>query len=142
MTEQVLVCVKGRQTIDGETQEAPELITTGTYSRDALAHRLVYEEVLGENGETTENELLFTESKAELKKEGEVQAHLIFEEGKKNLSYYQTPYGQISIEMVTNAVEIDLQEEEINVHLDYAMTMNEQMHTEFDLGICIRAKES
>lgn len=141
MTEQVLVCVKGRQMTDGEMQEAPELITTGTYSRDALAHRLVYEEMLGENGVTTENELLFTESKAELKKEGEVQAHLIFEEGKKNLTCYQTPYGQISIEMITNAVEIDLREEEITVHLDYGMTMNEQVHTEFDLDINIRARE-
>lgn len=141
MTEHVLVTVAGRQTMDGETVLTPELVTTGTYSRDALAHRVAYDETAGEDGTLTQNELLFTSETAELKKEGEVQAHLIFQAGRKNLTVYETPYGSIPMEMQTHAVDVRLEEEEIALRLTYSMCMDEKAFSEFDLDIRITPNE-
>lgn len=143
MTEQVLVSIKSLQVMeDGEAQEAPELITTGSYSFDNQVHQVVYEEQLSDSGEITTNWLTFSEGTVDLQREGEVQTHMLFEKGKKNLSFYETPYGSVSVEMTASEVEITCQEENIHILLDYDLTMNEEPVAGCTLNIDIRSQQA
>lgn len=142
MTEQVIVSIQGMQMMDDEAGASPELITTGTYSFENQIHQVVFEEQLSESEEITTDWLTFTEEKVELKKEGEVQTHMIFEKGKKNLSFYDTPYGSVSVEMTASEVEVTCKEDEISIILEYSLTMNEEPVAECALNIGIRSKQA
>ena len=41
-----------------------------------------------------------TENALEVRKRGLIDVHMIFEEDKKNISFYHTPYGMINV-MIT-----------------------------------------
>ena len=51
---------------------------------------------------------------------------MVFEQGKKNMTFYSTPFG--TLQMGIAATGLELQEEEDNIHLkvDYALDMNEE----------------
>lgn len=142
MTEQVIVSIQGMQMMEDEAGASPELITTGTYSFENQIHQVVFEEQLSESQQITTDWLTFSEDKVELKKEGEVQTHMIFEKGKKNLSFYDTPYGSVSVEMTASEVEILCKEDEISIVLEYSLAMNEQPVAECALNIGIRAQQT
>ncbi len=140
MTEQVLITIRGMQVMDEEAAPSPELITTGTYSlADDNVHQVVYQEHLEEEGETVTNCLMFSGDKVELKKNGGVETHLVFEKGKRNLTCYQTPYGSLSVEMTARKVEIARGENEIQISLEYGLAMNQQDMAECMLNISIQS---
>lgn len=140
MTEQVIVSIQGMQIMDEEAGASPELITTGVYSFENDIHQVVYEERLSDSDQITTNWLTFSDDKVELKKEGEAQTYMIFEKGKKNLSFYETPYGSVSVEMTASEVEITCEEDEIQILLEYSLAMNEQPVADCALNIGVRSK--
>ncbi len=142
MREQILISVSGLQVVDGEAIPTPELITTGTYTmEEEQLHRIVYEEQLDGSDEITVNELLFSDSKVELKKEGQVQSHLIFEEGKTNLTFYHTPFGTVSVALTADRVKIRRERQKMDIQLEYGIAMNEQHLGECSLNIHIWPQE-
>lgn len=139
MTDRVLISIRGMQVVHDEPVEMPELMTTGTYRLSEQVHQVIYKEQLDDSEEMTTNELLFSEDKVELKKDGQVQTHLIFEKGKKNLTFYHTPYGAMTVEMTANEVEVCDRPDEISIHLEYALAMNEEHMADCALQIQIGA---
>ena len=63
----------------------------------------------------------------EVRKKGVVNVHMVFEQGKKNMTYYTTPYG--TIEMGIAATNLNLQESDggLDMKVDYALDMNQDM---------------
>lgn len=142
MTEQVLLTIQGKQVLENETADMPELITTGTYSLDDNVHQVIYEEQLSGDDQVTVNRLSFYDGKVELKKDGEVHMHMLFEKGKKNLSFYNTPYGAVAVEMDAREVEVHTSGEQIQIRLEYGLTMNEVHSVDCALSIDIRPIEA
>ena len=51
---------------------------------------------------------------------------MIFEKNKKNLTYYQTPYGQMLIGVNTKNMEVNVTDENIGVSVDYELDVNHE----------------
>ena len=138
MTKQVLVKIQGMQVIDGETVPLPELLTTGDYSMEEGIHQIVYEEHLSDSRAVTVNRLAFSDGKAELNKDGEVQMLMVFERGKKNRALYRTPYGDVLVELHAKEVDMEASGQEICLEMEYSLTMNEvhRMDCALKVSIC------
>lgn len=117
MTKDVLITISGLQTPETGEEEPLEMITSGSYYYKNGKHYLLFDEVQeGFEGKITSNRIKITDEALDVRKKGISNAHMVFEKDKKNLSYYETPFGNLLVGI--HARNIELQEEENNIDLD------------------------
>lgn len=130
MTKDVLVSISGlHQDVAAdpaeEENEPIEVVTPGSYYCRNGKHYVIYDEVAEGTPGVTKNQIKITEDKSiEIIKRGNSNSHMIFEKNKKNLTCYQTPYGQMMIGVNTRSMEITVTEKRINVSVDYELDVN------------------
>ena len=143
MQKEVLIHVRGLQMMDAQGDQEPiEIVVAGLYYFRNGSHYLRYEELLDETAEPTINYIKMSEKGLEVSKKGLVNVHMVFEQGKKNMTYYSTPYG--TLQMGIAATGLELQEEEDNIHLkvDYALDMNEEHVADCYLTVQAQSRDS
>lgn len=139
MTKEVLVSVTGLQHQDGETDRT-ETITVGNYYKKDDSHYLFYEEMIEGFSEPVKNRITFSKGQLSVQKNGVIASNMIFEEKKKNLSNYVTPYGNIMVGIDAKKVELKEEERQIKVQVDYAMEVNYEHLADCSLTIDIKEK--
>lgn len=123
MTKDVLVSVKGTQFM-GEENDTIEIITAGTWYEKNGKQYLLYDESIGENGDSTRNTVKVWPDKVEVTKKGLVDSHMIFECGKKHMANYMTPVGLIVLGITTSFMEIKQDEKKLHIAITYSLEMN------------------
>ena len=132
MTKDVLVSISGLHTdiitgMTDEENEAIEVVTPGSYYCRNAKHYVIYDEVMEGMPGTIKNKIKITGTDSlEIMKTGISNAHMIFEKNKKNLTYYQTPYGQMLIGVNTKNMEVNVTDENIGVSVDYELDVNHE----------------
>ncbi len=142
MDKEVLIHVRGLQMMETNTEEEPvEIVVPGQYYFRNGSHYLKYEEILEGYAEPTLNYIKISSKGMEVRKKGVVDVHMVFEQGKKNMTYYTTPYG--TIEMGIAATNLDLKENEdgLNMTVDYALDMNQEHVADCCLAIHAQPKD-
>ncbi|MCI9139418.1 DUF1934 domain-containing protein [bacterium 1XD42-8] len=124
MTKDVLISVKGIQFGTMADDEPLEVISPGEYFKKNGKHYIIYEEVTEGYEGTTLNTYQFQDRSMELTKKGLVNVHMVFEEGRKNLTNYVTPYGTVFVGLKAHSVEVKEKEEEIKLEIQYDLEVN------------------
>jgi len=125
MTKDVLLRVKGLQyELLGQGQGDVETITPAEYYRLDGVHYILFDEVASDSPLPIKNQLKIGEDYLELSKKGAVNVDMIFEEKKKSLSNYSTPFGEVTIGVDTGAVRTTEDEKQILVEVDYRLDVN------------------
>lgn len=141
MTKDVLLSLRGLQfDMSSEDGDKIETITPAEYYKRNDRHYVVYEEAVEGFSESTRNVIKFKNHMLDLTKKGLVNVHMIFEENKKNMTSYATPYGDILIGIDTRSVEMTEEEEQIVVDVDYALEVNYEHLADCRIRIDIRSK--
>ena len=136
MDKEVLIHVRGLQTMDADGEQEPlEIVVPGQYYFRNGSHYLRYEEVMEDFAEPTVNYIKISRKGMEVRKKGVVNVHMVFEQGKKNMTYYTTPYG--TIEMGIAATNLNLQESDggLDMKVDYALDMNQEHVAEMEISL-------
>ena len=142
MEKEVLIHVKGLHMMDTPEGDEPiEIVVPGEYYFRNGSHYLRYEEMLDEQGNPTVNYIKISSRGMEVRKKGQVNTHMVFEQGKKNMTYYSTPYG--TIEMGIAATNLFLEEKDggLNMKVDYALDMNQEHVADCCLAIQAQPKD-
>ena len=108
--------------IDSQGEEEPvEIIVPGEYYFRNGSHYLRYEEIVEDSRKPTINYIKMSPKGMEVRKKGVVNVHMVFEQGKKNMTYYSTPYG--TIEMGIAATNLFLEEKDggLNMKVDLSL---------------------
>lgn len=143
MTKEVLLTLQGLQFDQRETDaDKIEMVTVGDYFKKNDRHYVVYEEVTEGFEQPTKNRLKFSDHMVELTRNGLVNVHMVFQENKKNMSNYNTPFGQILVGIDTKRINIDEKEDNIVVDVDYALDINYEFLSDCHIKIDIRSKEN
>ncbi len=141
MTKEVLLSLQGLQfdavSADGDKIET---ITPAEYYKRNDSHYVIFEEAMEGFHEKTKNVIKFKENSLDLTKKGLVNVHMIFEENKKNMTNYATPYGNILIGIDARSVRLKEKEERIEVDVDYALEVNYEHFADCKIKMDIRAK--
>lgn len=97
----VLLTIHSEQDIDSPQQDNMELLTEGTMHLSPDCLTLTYHEsaLTGMEGTTTVFEMYGP--KVVLRRTGTVSSQMIFEEGQQHTSLYETPMGELSIDIQT-----------------------------------------
>ena len=98
--------------LEEEREDGMEFITEGRFARKGDAMYLIFEEseLSGVEGYTTS--LKITGEKVRMKRYGEeggIETAIEFEKGRKFTGWYETPFGTVAIEVLTNDVENKLE---------------------------------
>lgn len=142
MTQEVILTLQGLQ-FDQRQEDADklEMVTVGDYYKRNGKHYVIYEEVMEGFEEPTKNRLKIGERMVELSRNGLVNAHMVFQENKKNLTSYNTPFGQILIGIDTKKIQIEEEEDHVVVNVDYALDVNYEFLSDCHIRIDICSKE-
>lgn len=143
MTKEVLLTLQGLQFDQREVDsDKIEMVTVGDYFKKNDRHYVVYEEITEGFEQPTKNRLKFSDHMVELTRNGLVNVHMVFQENKKNMSNYNTPFGQILVGIDTKRISIDEKEDNIVVDVDYALDINYEFLSDCHIKIDIRSKEN
>lgn len=143
MTKEVLLTLQGLQFDQREeNSDKIETVTVGDYYKKNDRHYVVYEEVTEGFDRATKNRLKFGGQMVELTRHGLVNVHMVFQENKKNLTNYNTPFGQILIGIDTKKIQIDENENKIIVDVDYALDIDYEFLADCHITVNIASKES
>ena len=128
MEKDVLISIRGLQYLMDEEsgeQEPVEVMTTGSYYKKNGHHFLIYDEATEGFDMMTHNMIKFTENALEVRKRGLIDVHMIFEEDKKNISFYHTPYGMINMGVAATKVRMKETPDQILLKAEYALDIND-----------------
>lgn len=142
MTKDVLISIRGLQIlVDEEGEQEPvEVLNTGQYYWKNNHHYIIYDEPEEGFDETTHNILKFSEHKLEVTKRGLMEVHMIFEENKKTISMYQTPFGMMDMGIATTGIVLNETPECILLEVDYALELNGSYVGDCNIQIQVRAR--
>lgn len=141
MTKDVLVSIKGLQFDTFQEDMEIETVTMAEYYQRNGSHYVLYEEAGEGFEESTRNMMKFKANKVELTKKGLINVQMIFEVGKKNMSNYATPFGDILVGIDTDKITIDETDDEIRMRVEYALELNYEHQADCRIDVKIKAKK-
>ena len=136
MTKEVLINISGLQ-MDVDPENPIEMVTTGAYYLKNGKHYILYDE-LSEDNEITKNVLKIGPNSVELTRKGPQGSHMICEEGKENLSYYDTPFGSLLMGVNTSNIDWMEEEEQMRLQVDYDLSVNSDHVSKCKIDVNIR----
>ena len=104
----VVLSDRGEQYFDGCDPDSTELMTEGTMTLLPDGMLLRYDEsaLTGMEGTTTTFEL--RGPRVLLTRSGKVNSQMVFEEGRQHTSLYETPFGELSVDIQTSLLRHNL----------------------------------
>lgn len=150
MTKDVLVSISGKHIdimedpLEGyeRDDDVLEVVTPASYYCKNGKHYILYDEVLEGMAGTIRNRIKISGTDSvEIVKSGVSSSHMVFEKNRKNLTYYKTPYGQMLIGVNTKNMKIRVDEDQINVSVDYELDVNHEPMADCKIKMNIMSKD-
>ncbi|MBR5507602.1 MAG: DUF1934 domain-containing protein [Clostridia bacterium] len=141
MESNVWIKLRGSQEIEGE-EDSYELITEGTYKKEDEKYVVTYEgsEITGyENTTTTLN--IEKDNVSMIRTGSLAPTQMIFEKGNKYTGQYETPFGFLYVGVITNDMNVCVDDEGGNIELDYYVQFNDNDMMKNTLSVEIMKKE-
>ena len=119
----VLLSIRGEQYFDDIDPDATELMTEGTMALTEDGIVLSYEEseLTGMEGTTTTFEI--KGPRVTLTRSGAVNSQMVFEEGRQHTSLYETPFGELSVDIQTSELKHNLSERGGLMEIKYSIAV-------------------
>lgn len=142
MTKDVIVTISGLQFAQETETEPVEIVTAGSYYKKNGKHYIIYDEVMEGFEGSTKNIIKLTEDFLDVTKKGVTNVHMVFEENKKNITYYNTPFGNLFIGIDAEKIQVEESEENINVNVAYALEANYEHLADCRIQMNIKSKDA
>ena len=142
MTKEVLVTISGLQFSPETENESVELITSGSYYKKNGKHYIIYDEVNEGFSETTRNIIKLKDDFMDITRRGVSNVHMMFEKNKKNMSYYNTPFGNLLVGINATDVKVNETEDNIDIKVDYKLEVNYEHLAECSISMNIMSKDT
>ena len=140
MKKDVLIHVSGIHMTEDE--DRIEVEVAGQYYFRNGSHYVRYEERMDENEQPTINYIKISPNTVEVRKQGTVNANMVFERGKKNVVLYSTPMGTLHMDIAATNIVFEEDEDELMLKLDYSLDVNEMHVSDCYLTLHVQSKES
>lgn len=147
MTQDVLVTISGlhmtnEDQMDQNENEPIEMMASAKYYYKNGKHYIIYDEIMEDFPEMVKNKVKITgDSQLEIIKTGLVNAHMVFENGKSNVTFYETPFGKMHTETHTRYLDIKVGEEQIDIDVDYRLDVGGEPAADCRIIMNIKSKK-
>ena len=139
----VIISIRGMQSYEDMEDETIELVTEGRLEEDGSdGYTLTYQETELTGLEGTLTTFQIEKDRITLMRMGEVNSQMVFEEGRRHLSMYNTPFGALSIGISTRRMRSELRQDGGEIEIDYAIEIDHTMAGQNFFQINIRKKHT
>ena len=142
MTKDVIVTISGLQFAQETETEPVEIVTAGSYYKKNGKHYIIYDEVNEGFSETTRNIIKLNDDFMDITRRGVSNVHMMFEKNQKNITYYNTPFGNLFIGIDAEKIQVEESEENINVNVAYALEANYEHLADCRIQMNIKSKDA
>ena len=143
MEKEVLIHVKGLHMMDTPEGDEPiEIVVPGEYYFRNGSHYLRYEEMLDEQGDPTVNYIKISSRGMEVRKKGQLNTHMVFEQGKRNMAFYTTPFGTLEMGISATNLELEESDGQIAMKVNYSLDLNQEHVADCCLDIQAQGKNT
>ena len=138
----VIISIKGKQSYEDAEDETIELVTEGWLEEDGSdGFTLSYQESELTGLEGTLTTFQIEKDRITLMRVGEVNSQMVFEEGRRHLSMYNTPYGALSVGVSTRRMRSDLRRDGGSIEIHYAIEIDHAVAGQNLFQISVREKK-
>ncbi|MBQ3022762.1 MAG: DUF1934 domain-containing protein [Clostridia bacterium] len=139
MKKDVYISIKGSQDY-GEDKDAMELTTAGKfYDKDGKYYLSYAEGDLSGMEKCNTTLKISPDGIVTMMRHGQTNTHMIFEKGKCHIGHYETPYGDFTISVTANDINVSLDENGGNIDIDYIMDINNVARSRNGISLTVRA---
>ena len=119
----VMLSIRGEQYFDGIDPDAQELMTEGTMTLTEDGMVLAYQETALTGMEGTTTRFQVQGPRVILTRSGTVNSQMVFEEGRQHTSLYETPFGELSVDIQTSVLKHNLTERGGLMEIKYSIAV-------------------
>jgi hypothetical protein len=142
MTKDVLVSIKGTHMRD-EDNENIELVVPAKYSFEEGIDKITYDELVEGSRQSIKNTISVDMEGISILKEGFTNSNMNFyKNGKKHITYYNTPYGEFVMGILTKNIDIQRSEDRLKVSVDYLLDIGENVISDCNIVVDVRSKQA
>ena len=127
MGKEVVISIKGIQKYEGALPDVVELVTEGRLAREGDSYTLSYQESELTGLEGTLTTIQVDGGQVTLLRVGEFNSQLVFQEGRRHFSMYNTPYGAMTIGVNTRHLLAQLTDQGGDIEVDYSVEVDHAM---------------
>lgn len=138
----VILTIRGEQLFDGCDPDATELMTEGTMELRKGDIFLSYEETALTGLEGTTTTFAIQGPLVSLTRAGKINSQMIFEEGRQHTSLYETPYGELSVDIQTSYLRHNLTERGGVMEIKYSIAVEHTATGHNSFRIQVRPRRS
>ena len=137
----VMLSIRGEQYFDDVDPDATELMTEGTLTLREGNLYLAYQEseLTGMEGTTTT--FAVEGPRVTLMRTGSVNSQMVFEEGKQHTSLYETPFGELTVDIQTSKLLHNLTERGGLMEIKYSIAVEHTVTGRNCFKIRVRPKK-
>lgn len=142
MEKNVVISIKGMQKYERAEADSVELVTEGRLVREGSSYTLTYQEseMTGLGGTLTT--ILVNGDQVTMMRAGEVNAQMVFQEGRRHLSMYNTPYGAMAVGVNTRHLLAEIDDHGGEIEVDYAIEIDHAIAGRNTFQIKVKEAES
>ena len=141
MKKDVIVTVCGLQDYEETDADSIELTTSGVmYEKESTLY-ITYKEADEAGLGNTKTTVKVEPDRVSIIRFGDSAVHLIFEEGKKHIAYYDMGFASLSMGVSTYELSHSMGEHGGKIHIRYAMEINNSLAGENQISITVHTKE-
>lgn len=118
-----MLSIRGEQYFDGIDPDAQELMTEGTMTLAEDGMVLSYEETALTGMEGTTTRFQIQGPRVILTRSGTVNSQMVFEAGRQHTSLYETPFGELSVDIQTSVLKHNLTERGGLMEIKYSIAV-------------------
>ncbi len=142
MNKEVLLTISGLHSGEENDIGSVETAVEAEYFCKNGTHYVIFEEAEEGFGNTSKSRIKCKENMLELVRRGLLETHMIFEKGKKHITSYQTPYGQMLLGIDTKRMQILQTDGQIRVIAEYTLEADGAYLSDSKIEIVIRNKNN
>ena len=127
MKKAVLLTIRGQQTYAEQEPEVIELVTEGKLTHEGDVYIISYQEteMTGMDGALTTIQV--EREQVTMMRMGEFNTQMVFQEGRRHLSMYNTPYGTMTVGVNTHHLLVELDDKGGDLEIDYTVEVDNTM---------------
>ena len=141
MDKEVVISIKGIQKYEGALPDVVELVTEGRLARGGDSYTLSYQESELTGLEGTLTTIQVDGEQVTLMRVGEFNSQLVFQEGRRHFSMYNTPYGAMTIGVNTRHLLAQLTDQGGDIEVDYSVEVDHALAGRNVFRISVRESE-
>ncbi len=140
MNREVELSISGMH-YDAEDNHEVETFVQAEYFEKNGSHYVIYEDKQEGFEKGSKSRIKFKQGLVELTRQGLLQTHMIFEENKKHMTQYVTPYGEMLLGVDTHSVCIEELENRITIQVAYSLEADGEYLSDCNIVICVKERK-